>query len=88
MEPADLGFDTLQQEELAGGSTVEKSAEIFMQILKGQGTKAQNHVVTANAMMGIQCCMPELSLEICRGMAEESLHSGKALSVLNKITNN
>lgn len=88
LEPKDLGFETLRPEELAGGTTVDASAQIFMQVLKGKGTKAQNNVVAANAMIGIQCCMPELSLDICREMAEESLQSGKALSVLNKITNN
>jgi anthranilate phosphoribosyltransferase len=88
MEPNDLGFKTIKPEELAGGATVEASAKLFMQVLQGKGTQAQNNVVTANAMMGIQCCMPELSLADCKSMAEESLLSGKALTVLNKIISN
>jgi anthranilate phosphoribosyltransferase len=86
-EPADLGFELLKHEALAGGSTIEASAKIFMDVLSGKGTKAQNDVVIANAMMAIQCCMPELPLETCKAMASESLQSGKALKVLNTLKN-
>lgn len=85
VEPADLGFDTLKPEELAGGTTVAESADIFMKVLQGTGTRAQNHVVVANATMAIHCCKPALSLEECKVMASESLLSGNALKVLNKV---
>ncbi len=86
-EPSDLGYTTLKPEELAGGTTVEESANIFMKVLKGEGTHAQNNVVIANATMAISCCKPDLDLDSCKALALESLVSGKALGVLNAIRN-
>ncbi len=87
VEPSDMGFETVKPEELAGGTTVEESANIFMKVLGGAGTVAQNNVVIANAIMAIQCCYPELMIYECKAIATESLLSGKALKVLNKLIN-
>ena len=84
LSPEDFGIKALLQNEIKGGDTVESSAKIFMQILEGKGTQAQNHVVCANAGMAIATvkqCAPVDGFE----EAKESLLSGKALGVLKKV---
>lgn len=82
--PDALGMDTVSPNAIEGGDTVEASAKIFESILKGEGTKAQNQVVIANAAMALAC-----GLDICTneaiGKAEEALMSGKALQTFKKI---
>ncbi len=72
-------------EALYGGSSIEESSSVFLNILKGQGTVAQVDVVAANAGMAIHCVKPELSIFDCIGMAKESIYSGSAFSSLNKL---
>lgn len=88
MQPEDLGLDTFAQEELFGGNSVDDAARIFMSILKGEGTKAQNQAVVANAALALKCGNEKLSLEDAVGMAKESLDSGKALTSFKKLTGN
>jgi anthranilate phosphoribosyltransferase len=87
LQPSNLGFELLKQEDLAGGTTVDESAKLFMSILNGNGTKAQNDVVVVNAGMAIHCVHSTKSLEECIGIAKESLQSKKALSVYKKLVN-
>ncbi|MCB0374268.1 MAG: anthranilate phosphoribosyltransferase, partial [Muricauda sp.] len=47
--PEDLGLSEITQESIFGGSTVESSARIFMDVIQGIGTEQQNNVVCANA---------------------------------------
>lgn len=85
LAPSDFGFNTLKQEELYGGATVEDAAKIFKSVLEGTATKAQQNVVVANAGMGIQCVYPEKSLLDCVAEASESLKSGKAFGAFKKL---
>ncbi len=86
ISPSDLGLDTLTGDQLSGGATVEESAEIFLRVLKGDGTRAQNEVVIANAGMAISCGK---NLSPIEGVAQarESLESGKALKTFNSLIN-
>ena len=84
--PQELGLDTLKSIELHGGETVEEAAGIFMKILSGEGSRAQNAVVCANAGLAIQCFKPEQELVDCIDEAQTSLKSLKALEVLKKLT--
>ncbi len=79
LHPQELGLETYRKEDLAGGSTIEESASIFLNILKGEGTKAQVEVVLANAGMALHCGNKSLTLEESIAAARESLTSGKAL---------
>ena len=79
ISPQSLGLENLQAEQLFGGDTVEEAAAIFMRVLTGQGTKAQNNAVIVNAAVGIHCIKPETSLQDCMLEARESLESGRAL---------
>ncbi|GAA4271054.1 anthranilate phosphoribosyltransferase [Aquimarina gracilis] len=84
LRPVDFGVQTLKQEEIVGGDSVEESAAIFMNILSGKGTEAQNNVVCANAGMAIatvEGLQPKEGFE----KAKESLLSGKGLQALKKV---
>lgn len=78
MTPESLGFKTHDPEVLRGGDTVEDSAKIFTNILKGEGTAPQNEVVIANAGFAIFCGNRSNTLEDSIEIAKESLKSGKA----------
>ena len=75
----------LKAEDLSGGKTVAESAKIFMKVLEGNGSNAQNEVVIANAAMAINCVKENLSLQECNSMARESLRSKQSLNVYKKL---
>jgi len=79
LSATDLGLRPLKQEDIYGGETKEEAASIFMQVLNGVGTTAQQSVVYANAGIAIRVCNPALSLIDAVKVAEESVKSGKAL---------
>jgi len=84
LKPEDFGVRQLLQSKIEGGTTIEESAEMFMNILSGKGTEAQNNVVCANAAMAIATvtkCTPLEGFEL----AKESLFSGKGLAALKKL---
>ncbi|AOZ98284.1 anthranilate phosphoribosyltransferase [Flavobacterium commune] len=84
INPEDFGVRLIQQSEIEGGSTVEESAQMFLNIISGKGTEAQNNVVCANAAMAIATvtgCTPLEGFE----QAKESLFSGKGLTALKKL---
>lgn len=84
--PEYLGKRTVSSIDLHGGNSVEEAAQIFMRILKGEGTWAQNAVVIANAAMALQCTGNYETYEECYNLAVESLESGAALNFLKKLT--
>jgi len=75
----------LKQEDLFGGKSVEESARLFMNVLNGEGTKAQNEVVIANSAAAINCVKKGLSLSDCNAMAREALKSKNALKGYKKL---
>lgn len=84
LEPVDLGLETLKAEQIAGGDEIEDAARIFVDILEGKGTSAQQEVVFANAGMAIATAngiTPQEGVDLAR----ESLRSGAALSRFNKL---
>jgi anthranilate phosphoribosyltransferase len=84
LNPDDFGVRSLIQTEIEGGTTIEASAEMFMKVISGKGTEAQNNVVCANAAMAIATvtqCTPLEGFEL----AKQSLFSGKGLVALNKL---
>lgn len=86
LKPSDFGFEMLNPEELASGSTVESSAEILLSILENRSTEAQKNVVLANAGMAIRCARNnEISPLEGIALAKESLESGRAFGVLKKL---
>jgi anthranilate phosphoribosyltransferase len=81
----DFGFSPLSANDITGGATIEESAKIFMDILSGKGSKAQNDVVIANSAIAISCYSSNKSLSESVEIAREVLVSGKALSTFNKL---
>ncbi len=82
--PEDFGIPALQQKDIIGGDSIEASANIFMQVISGNGTEAQNNVVSANAGVAI-ATVEGLSPKEGFEKAKESLLSGKGLEVLKKV---
>lgn len=83
----DLGIDAIKPEQISGGNTVEEAATVFKNILEGEGTKAQNQVVLANAALAIQTFDMTKHFTECYGEAEESLISKRALNSLQALIN-
>ena len=73
LAPSDLELNILESESLAGGETVDDSAQILLQILQGKGTSAQTSAVLANAAFGIQCFSPDKTFKEAYGEAEVAL---------------
>jgi anthranilate phosphoribosyltransferase len=84
-EPADLGLPKLTLEDLKGGDSVEESGKIFMQVLEGKGTPAQNAAVIANAGLALFTGHQKEGLLIALAKAKEALISGKALQSFKKL---
>ena len=82
--PEDFGVSVLSATDIAGGESVASAAKIFVDILSGKGTIAQNQVVAANAA---------LAINTVRGMgvipafeqSMESLKNGSALKKLHQL---
>lgn len=85
LSPADIGLKQLRPEEIRGGDTVEESARVFLKILQGEGTEAQESVVLANAGAAL-ACGKGLSFTDALEEARESLRTGKALETFRKLT--
>jgi len=84
LKPSDFGVKQIKQEDIVGGDSIDTSAQIFLNVLQGRGTEAQNNVVCANA--GIAIATVE-NLNPLQGFekAKESLLSGNGLAALKKI---
>ena len=82
--PNDFGVAKITQDQIAGGDDIAESAQIFMSILQGKGTEAQNNVVCANAGVAIatvEGTTPKAGFE----KAKESLLNGKGLEALKTL---
>ncbi|MDP4290420.1 MAG: anthranilate phosphoribosyltransferase [Bacteroidota bacterium] len=85
LTPELVGMQKLEQEQLFGGNTVEEAAAIFMHVLNGKGTQAQNDVVLINSAMALQVLHPDQKLEQCVATMHETLFSGKGLEAFRKL---
>jgi anthranilate phosphoribosyltransferase len=85
MTPEQLGKRMVSPSDLYGGNNLEESAGIFLNILKGKGSWAQNAVVLANAAMALYGTGVYMDYDHAFEAAIESLESGRALSGLNTL---
>lgn len=85
MTPEQLGKRMVSPADILGGYTVEDSAKMFVKILKGEGTWAQNAVVLANAAMGLHCTGNYKNYNEAYAAAVESLESGRANEALRRL---
>jgi anthranilate phosphoribosyltransferase len=85
MTPEQLGKRMVSPSDIYGGNSTEEAAKIFIEILKGKGTWAQNAVVLANAAMALYCTGAYGDYELAYAAAVESLESRKAENALNTL---
>jgi anthranilate phosphoribosyltransferase len=85
MTPEQLGKRMVSPSDIYGGNSPEEAAKIFLDILKGKGSWAQNAVVFANAAMALYCTGTYSNYDQAFMAAVESLESGRALNVLNTL---
>ncbi len=83
--PEEIGKRMVSPQDIYGGNTVEEAARIFVKILKGDGSWAQNAVVLANAAMALQCTGRYSRYDDAYEAAVESLESGKANQCLQTL---
>ncbi|MEM9363593.1 MAG: anthranilate phosphoribosyltransferase [Bacteroidota bacterium] len=84
LSPSDFGVSKISASSIVGGEDVSDSAQIFMNILQGKGTEAQNNVVCANAGIAISTVegiSPKEGFE----KAKKSLITGKGFEALKKL---
>ena len=85
LTPQQLSISKIDPKEIEGGSSIEESASIFLNILRGEGTNGQNAVVIANAAQALQLTGKYESYQDAHAAATESLASGKANAILVKL---
>src|SRR5688572_33111780 len=83
--PEQLGKRMVEPHDIQGGNSVEEAAKIFLKIVKGEGTWAQNAVVLANAAMALHCTGIYKTYDDAFNAAIESLESGRARKSLDKL---
>ena len=84
LSPESFGVQQIKQQDIFGGDTVKDSATIFMDVISGKGTEAQNNVISANAGMAI-ATVKKITPKEGFELAKESLLSGKGLEALKKL---
>jgi anthranilate phosphoribosyltransferase len=84
LEPEDFGVKAILHSDIRGGNSIADSAKIFMEVLEGRGTEAQNNVVCANAGIAI-ATVKEIGAMEGFELAMESLRSGHGLRALKKL---
>ncbi|HEY8387869.1 MAG TPA: anthranilate phosphoribosyltransferase [Parasegetibacter sp.] len=85
LKPENIGKRMVSPLDIYGGNSVEEAAKIFLRILQGSGTWAQNAVVLANAAMALECTGKYNSYDDAYQAAVESLESGKAHNMFKKL---
>ena len=85
ISPQEMGLQPCQAGDLHGGQSVAESAEIFLSILSGKGTLAQNEVIIANAAWALRTAEPSKSLLKCVDQAKTSLESKQAWRSFQKL---
>ncbi len=85
VNPKDFKLDRIEANEIYGGESIEEAAKIFTDILKGEGTKAQNQVVFANTALALQAAGKHEDLTDGVQAAEEAIRSGAAYKVFKEL---
>lgn len=83
--PEQLGMNVLTPESLAGGQTLDESAQIFMNVLNDEATAAQKQAVLANSAMALVAAGKATTREDAVALARESLESKRALACFKKL---
>ncbi|WP_353549682.1 anthranilate phosphoribosyltransferase [Sediminibacterium sp. KACHI17] len=87
LTPEQLGKRMVMPEDIYGGNTAEEAAKLFVKIIKGEGSWAQNAVVLANAAMALFGTGHYQHYDDAYAAAVESLESKKAYQTLEQLIN-
>lgn len=85
IHPADMELSVLEYKDIRGGQSVEESGAIFLSVLEGKATEAQNQAVIANAAMALYAADQKSGLRAAVERAREALVSGKALATFKQL---
>jgi anthranilate phosphoribosyltransferase len=85
VRPQDFNLSKIEASAIKGGETIEEAAEIFVTILKGAGSAAQQQVVCANAALALHTAGKVNSLSDGKQMAEEAILSGRAMGIFKQL---
>lgn len=85
--PKKIGCLLLQSKDIKGGKSPEENKRIFLEIMKGNGTKYQNEVVIVNAAFALGIMNKE-NWVYNYIRAKESLENGKAKKSFKKFLDN
>lgn len=85
LTPEQIGLSRVNPDQIYGGESVEEASRIFLDILEGKGSQAQNQAVIANAAFALQTIDSKLSIEDAISRAGDSVASGKALAVFKNL---
>ena len=85
MTPIQLANCLVNPADIFGGDSVEEAATIFLNILNNKGTTEQDSVVISNAALALQLTGKYTDYNDAFAASKESLKSGKAINVLNKL---
>ena len=79
-----LKVPQVKEHQIYGGKSIESSSKVFMDIINGNGSEAQNNVVCANAGIAIST-YKGVSIQQGFELAQESLNSKRALNSLKSL---
>ena len=79
-----LGLPQVSKNDIFGGNTIKDAAKLFIDIISGKGTEAQNNVVCTNAGLAIATAKQISHMEGFE-LAKASLFGGKAKASLDKL---
>ena len=84
-DPEYFGFEKIALSSISGGNTIDEAADIFLRIIKGEGSPEQNAVVLANSALAIQTQNPDVSVNDAIQIAKDSLFGLKALKAFENL---
>lgn len=85
LSPIQLLGGFVDPTEIYGGDTISSATSLFIDILSGKGTNAQQNVVIANAALALLLTNKFADYQAAFAAAKESLISGNALQVMKKL---
>jgi anthranilate phosphoribosyltransferase len=85
LPPERLGKRMVSPSDIYGGSTPEQAASLFLKILRGEGTWAQNAVVIANAALALYSTGSYANYDDAYYTAADSLEGGEAYRSFQKL---
>lgn len=87
VSPSDFALTGITEQSLFGGDTVAEAAQIFTNIISGNGTREQNEVLALNSAYAINCYTGK-SVSDCQLMAREVIQAGKVKTLFANLISN